>query len=52
MATVDEKIDNAVHAAMNQLGLSVALHPDIADGLNAHIYLVVQGHITDDTEEE
>ena len=52
MKTVDEKLDDAVHAAMEQLGLSVAEYPELADQLNGLIYMAAQGYIADDTEED
>ena len=51
MQTVDEKIDAAVHAALYAMGLSVENHIDLAEKLNAHIYLIFGALLTDDSEE-
>lgn len=51
MKTFDEKVDDAVHAAMGALGLSVELCPDTADALNDHIRRLAEPLVTDDEED-
>lgn len=49
--TVDEKIDNAVHAAFMAMGLSVETCSDFADSLNDFLTQEAPAYITDDSEE-
>lgn len=50
--TVDEKIDDAVHAAMAALGLSADRCIDTACALNDAISAIARNIITDDAEDE
>lgn len=43
MPSIDEKIDNAVHAAMRELGLSVETHTKIAELINDALTGIVFG---------
>ena len=52
MNSFEDKVDNAVHAAMDQLGLSVANNPDTADLLSSYIGLLFMNLVTDDEEDE
>jgi hypothetical protein len=49
--TVEEKVDDAVHAAITALGLSVATCPDLADSLNDWLSEQVPEYITDEDED-
>lgn len=48
MNSFEDKADNAVHAAMDQLGLSVANNPDTADLLNDEITRLFANLASDD----
>ena len=52
MQTKDEKIDNAVHAVFQALGLSVANHEDLAYELNEKFHEMLGGVISDDTDDD
>ena len=52
MHSIEEKIDNATHAALNALGLGVETYPDIADHINDMLRAIVAPLITDDCEDE
>lgn len=52
LKTVDEKIDDAVHAAVNALGLSVTGYADVADALNSFLTPIAKSHVTDDFDDE
>ena len=52
MKTIDDKIDDAVHAAMKALGLDPEKCPDLADEINAHIYLVAMDYLDDSDESD
>jgi len=48
--TFDEKVDDAVHAAMGALGLSVATNLDTAELLNDRIAELARDLVSDDHE--
>lgn len=51
LKTFDEKVDDAVYAAMTALGISPALCPDTADLLNDAISEIARNVVTDDEED-
>ncbi|UUV44476.1 hypothetical protein RCMENCHIE_107 [Rhodobacter phage RcMenchie] len=51
LQTFEEKVDAAVHAAMNALGISAERYPGTADAMNDAIYLIARNVVTDDSEE-
>lgn len=51
MQTVEDKVDTAVHVALEALGLSVENCPDLADSLNDWLSEQAPLYITDDDEE-
>lgn len=52
MKTRDDKVDDAVHAAMGALGLSPETCPDLADHLNEVMtQAALLYHVTDDEDE-
>lgn len=52
MQTVEEKIEAAVHAAMQALGLSPVMMPDTADTLRDAIEPIARNVVTDDEEDD
>jgi hypothetical protein len=52
LKSFDEKVDDAVHAALTALGLSAELCPDTADLLNDAITEIAYNVVTDDEEDE
>ena len=52
MQTIDDKIDNAVHAAFMAMGLSVENNVNFAMMLNEWLYQHAPQYITDDIEDE
>lgn len=51
LKTVDQKIDDATHAAVNALGLSVETQPELSTLLNEAIRTWSKDLITDDEDE-
>jgi len=49
---LEEKVDDAVHAAMQALGLSPELCPNTADALNDAITEITSNLVTNDDEED
>lgn len=52
MKTIEDKIDNAVHAAFEQLDLSVDACPDLADSLNDWLTEQMTHYTHDEDDEE
>lgn len=52
LRTVDDKIDDAVYAAMEAVGLTVTGHMHLAVEVNEALRELLSGHITDDEEDE
>jgi len=52
LKTVEEKVDDAVYAAFNALGLSVTDNIDASVAMNEAITPIAEKLITDDTEDE
>ena len=52
MHSIEEKIDNATHAAMNALGLVAETSPDIEKHINVMLREIAGFYITDDCEDE
>ena len=50
MKTIEDKVDDAVHAAFQAFGLSVETCPDFADSLNDWLSEQAPNYITDDEE--
>ena len=48
MATVEQKIDDATHAAFKALGLSVETSPGLADALSTWLSAEAPNYISDD----
>lgn len=51
MNTIEDKVDDAVHAAFQALGLSVETCPDFADSLNDWLSEQAPSYVTDDADE-